>query len=317
VSAREPTDPVATVLESVRSGGLLEPGRPVVVMYSGGRDSTCLLDVALTVCGADAVTALHVNHGLRPSAGDDERHCVDHAERVGVRIVVERAPGPPEGNVQAWARDLRYGAAERVAGPRDVDIAAGHTASDQAETVLYRLAASPGRRALLGMAPRTGRLIRPLLGVFRDDTAAYCRARGLPWIDDPANEDPAHARARIRHRAMAALRDVHPAAEANIVRTAELLRAEAAVLDAAVEDALRGGDGISLERLAGLHPALQRLVVIRMAEDAAGAPVFGVGDRVGELLALGARRATASVDLGRGVQARIAGGRLRITLAAP
>ena len=106
-------------------------------------------------------------------------------------------------------------------------VAAGHTASDQVETVLYRLAAAPGRRALLGMAAREGRLVRPLLDVTREETAAYCAERGLPWRDDPTNASPAFARNRTRHELLPALRGLHPAAEANVLRTLAILRDEA------------------------------------------------------------------------------------------
>src|SRR3954471_11452861 len=137
------------LLERVAAGGLLEPGRPVVVLLSGGRDSVCLLDLAVELSGAPA--ALHVNYGLRDEAAGDEAHCRALCERLGIELAVERAARPDDapGNLQAWARDVRYAAAtEAAAGDL---VAVGHTASDQAETVLYRLAASPGRRALLGM----------------------------------------------------------------------------------------------------------------------------------------------------------------------
>src|SRR5215207_11005481 len=152
----------ADLLEPVRAGGLLAAGRPVLVLLSGGRDSVCLLDVAVRIAGAGAVAALHCNYALRAEAPADEGHCAALCERLSVPLHVRR-PEPREGgNVQAWARAARYGAAAEIAGAGDV--AAGHTASDQVETVLYRLAASPGRRALLGMAAREGRLVRPLLG---------------------------------------------------------------------------------------------------------------------------------------------------------
>src|SRR5438270_8358310 len=120
--------------ESVREGGMFARDRPVVAMISGGRDSTCLLDVAVALLGARALTALHVNYGLRDDSGGDEQHCRELCERLGVEIEVIRAERPPEpagGNVQAWARELRYGAAARIAEPRDALIATGHTASDQ------------------------------------------------------------------------------------------------------------------------------------------------------------------------------------------
>jgi tRNA(Ile)-lysidine synthase len=173
VSAIDP----AAVLDTVRASGLFARDRPLVAMLSGGRDSTCLLDVAVALLGAPAVCALHVNYGLREQAGLEERRCRELCERLGVELrVVAAPPGSPAppagaadadaddeepsagaedtqegapGNLQAWARGLRYAEAERLAGERDGLIATGHTASDQVETILYRLAASPGRRALL------------------------------------------------------------------------------------------------------------------------------------------------------------------------
>jgi tRNA(Ile)-lysidine synthase len=286
------------LLERVRAGGLLEPGRPVLVLLSGGRDSVCLLDIAVRIAGAPHVGALHCNYGLRAEAGADEAHCAALCERLGVPLHVER-PREPSGNVQAWAREQRYGAARRLAPDRDV--AAGHTASDQVETVLYRLAASPGRRALLGMAPREGRLIRPLLGVTRDETAAHCAARGLSWREDASNTE--FARGRIRHELLPLLRAIHPAADANILRTLALLRDEAAVLDDVVDAALRdAGDPPRIEALRALPPALRRLAVQRLAGRTP------VGERTEEILALGDGGA---LDVGAGLRAEIAGGTLR------
>src|SRR3954471_10688921 len=206
------------LLATVEAAGLVARGRPVVVLLSGGRDSTCLLDVCVQL-GAQA-TALHVNYGLREEAGAEEEHCRGLCRRLEVELDVEH-PGTPAGNTQAWARDVRYAAGARLAAERGADLAAAHTATDQVETVLYRLASSPGRRALLGMAPRSGRLVRPLLGVTREDTAAWCAARGLSWVEDPSNADDAYARSRVREGLVPALRAVDSRAESNVLRTAE------------------------------------------------------------------------------------------------
>jgi tRNA(Ile)-lysidine synthase len=298
---------VTVVLDRVRATNLIPPGGPLVVLLSGGRDSVCLLDCAVQL-GA-RVTALHVDYGLREEAADDERHCAALCERLGVGLVVERPRRPARGNLQAWARDVRYAAAERLEGA----IAAGHTASDQAETILYRLAASPGRRALLGMAPREGRVVRPLLTVTREETARHCIERGLPWREDASNRSPEFARNRVRAGLLPALRDVHPAAEANVVRTAALLREEAAVLDEVVETALAGRDRIALDHLAALPPALARLVVRRLAEDAAGRLCPRAAARLDDILALG----DGALDLGEGVRAQVEEGILRMVPTPP
>jgi tRNA(Ile)-lysidine synthase len=265
---------------------LIQPGRPLLVMVSGGADSVCLLDIAQKR-GAE-VSALHVNYGLREAADEDEQFC----RRLFPDVIVERVR-LPAGNVQALAREARYELAERHAVG---DYATGHTMSDQAETVLMRLASSPGRRALLGMAPRRGRLIRPLLGMTRSETEAYCRAHGLAWRVDPSNSDQRFTRARVRHELLPLLERIAPGAERTIAETARLLRDEAEALDAllpATDD---------LAEIAALPAALGRLVLRRLA----GAPV-----RVDELLAYDGRGGTLTLDVGNGLRAVVEYGRVR------
>jgi tRNA(Ile)-lysidine synthase len=304
------------MLEAVAEGGLLPSGSTLVAMLSGGRDSICLLDLSTRLLGAGAVTALHVNYGLRDNSDEDQVHCQVLCERIGVSLEVER-PRRPEGpgNLQAWARDVRYAAAAELAEEDESLIATGHTADDQVETILYRLASSPSRRALLGMRPRDGMLVRPLLGFTRDETTGYCEERGLQWRDDPTNAESSYARNRVRHGLAAALAEVHPAAAQNVLRTAELLRAEAEVLDALVAAELDGSDGsprntISLDRLGELPPALRRLVVQQLADRAAGRPVAGAARHAEEVTAL-RRTGTAMLDLGGGVRAIAERGVLR------
>lgn len=299
------------LLEAVRAAGMLAPGRSVLVMYSGGRDSTCLLDLAVRIAGPGAVTALHVDYGLRAGAAADERHCRATCAALGVALEVRRPRrGTDTGNLQAWARAQRYGAATVLARERDADVAAGHTATDQVETILYRLASSPSRRALLGMRPRDGGLIRPLLGHTRAQTAAHCRARGLAWREDESNATDRFARGRIRHGLVPALEAAHPAAQANVVALAEILAQEAAVLDELVDAQLGGRDAIGVAQLRALGPALRRLVVQRLADGAAGGPAAGVGRRAEEVAALPAR-GRAALDLPSGVRATASDGVVR------
>jgi len=300
---RELTEMIET--ETVRGGGLLAADRPVVVLFSGGRDSTCLLDLAVQISGAGSVTALHVNYGLREGAAVDERHCAGVCEALGVSLEVRRPPSSAHGNLQAWAREIRYSAATEIAGGGDV--AAGHTASDQVETILYRLASSPSRRALLGMRPREGQLVRPLLTYTREQTAAYCTARGLQWREDESNDDPAFARNRVRAELVPALRRIHPAAEENVLALSKLLRDEADVLDLLVDAALDGGSEISLTVLRDQPPGVRRLIVQRLADEAVGGPAPGIARRAEEIAAMGP---TAMLDLPR-VRARTERGMLR------
>ena len=291
-----------SVLGAARESGLVRAGEPLLVLLSGGADSVCLLDVAVELDAG--VSALHVNYGLREGADADEALCRDLCERLGVPLTVERAGPRPDGNLQSWARELRYAAAERIA---EHDYATGHTLSDQAETVVYRLAASPGRRALLGMEPRRGRLVRPLLEVTRDDTREWCRRRGLDWRDDPTNADRNYARARVRHDVIPQLRELNPAAERNVAETARMLRDEQEVLDAAVTAALeRLGPAPELAALRREPPGLARLVLTRLAGVAVGP------GRAASLLALDAR-GSHELDVGGGVRAVVEYGRVRFS----
>jgi tRNA(Ile)-lysidine synthase len=301
----------AELLERVEAGGLIAGPAPLLVMLSGGRDSVCVLDLAVRVRGAEAVRALHVNYGLRGEADGDEHHCEELCGRLGVPLEVERPRrGEGTGNLQAWARDERYAAAARLAEEADATIVTGHTADDQVETILYRLASSPSRRALLGMRPRDGRLARPLLATTRAETTAYCEQRGLAWRDDATNEEGDYKRNLLRRELVPALERIHPAAKENVLRTAALLREEAELLDSVVDAELTAGEGtISHRRFAELHPALRRLVLQRLADEAAGRPVAGAA-RFADQVA-GLSRGGSTLDLGSGVRAVLEGGVLR------
>jgi tRNA(Ile)-lysidine synthase len=149
--------------------------------------------------------------------------------------------------------------------------------------------------------------------VTRDQTAAYCRARGLAWREDATNAAGAVARSRVRHGLLPALRAVHPAAEINVRMTAQLLAEETELLEGLVDEVLRGSHSIELARLGQLPAALARLVVVRLAEDAAGELIPGVGARLEDLLSLGGRGGTVALDLGSGVRAVVEYGMLRMS----
>lgn len=300
-------------LDAARASGLIRADEPLLVMLSGGADSVCLLDVAVRL-GA-RVSAFHVNYGLRPEADGDEAHCREVCGRLGVPIIVERVELPQRGNLQAAAREARYSLAERhaVAG-----YAAAHTASDQAETVLYRLVSSPGRRALVGMRPRRRRLVRPLLEVTRAETRAHCEAAGIGWREDASNLDRRFARVRVREEVLPLLGEIAPAAERTIARTSRVLAGEAELLDELAERTLadlttRAAEP-ALAHLRRLPWALARLVLLALAARSVRSPSLSADD-VDAILALDSRGGTAELDLGGGLRAVSEYGRLRF--AAP
>jgi tRNA(Ile)-lysidine synthase len=297
------------VQDSIRGSGLLEPGVGVLAMLSGGADSVCLVHALSAVVGPERLVAVHVNHGLRADARGDERFCAELCEALGIELDVERVEVSDRGNLEATAREARYAAAERVRSRRQLErIATGHTASDRVETVLYRLVSSPGRRALLGMPERSGRLIRPLLDVSRSDLREYCRAAGLEWREDETNLDRGFARNRLRLDVLPALREINSGVERNVLSTADQLGEEAELLETAIDDAAQlvavGGPAPAVDgaRLRELAPALRRLVLRRLAEEAARGPLPLSARQVREIEDLARRGGSASLDIGAGVQ---------------
>ncbi len=260
---------VAAAVEArVRAGGLLEAGAPVLVLLSGGRDSVCLLDLAVRL-GCETA-ALHVDHGLRAGSAEDAAFCADLCSDLRVELTVSHAGKLDGGNVQAWARERRYGAARELASPRAAAIATGHTATDRAETVLYRLATSGGVNAVPALPAAAPPFYRPLLDLSRDDVREELARRGLEWRVDASNDDPAFARNRIRNEALPVLLALNPRADANIARTAELAAAERELLASLAAPFV--SDGAADLRFRDKHVALQREVV-RQAAAAAGVTV--------------------------------------------
>jgi tRNA(Ile)-lysidine synthase len=194
----------ARVEEHIREHELIPPGGEVVALVSGGADSTCLWH-ALGALGY-RVSALHVDHGLRgEESAADARFC---REALGAEVVEAPAPERP---TEEALRELRYSfATDRLR-------ATGHTASDQVETVLYRLVASGNAK---GIKPkREDGVVRPLLTLWREETEAYCRAEGLEFRRDSSNADT--LRGLIRDELLPLLRRLHPGAERNLLRLAE------------------------------------------------------------------------------------------------
>jgi tRNA(Ile)-lysidine synthase len=219
---------------------------PFAVAFSGGLDSTVLLHAAVRRAGASRVLALHVHHGLQPAADGWVEHCAAQAARLGVAFRVLRAEGRPArgDSVEQWARGERYRlllAAARDA--RATALLTAHHADDQLETLLLALARGCGLDGLTGIAARDRRdgmlLLRPLLELDRAALEADARARGLEWVEDPSNADPAHARNAVRARVLPMLHATLPDLVAQLPGTLSLLAQARATLDALAASDLR------------------------------------------------------------------------------
>jgi tRNA(Ile)-lysidine synthase len=286
------SDPVVTSL--LQRCSFPPPGTALVCGVSGGPDSLALL--VLAVASGCAVTAVHVDHGLRPGSDRESSVVAAAAARLGVGFRSYRVDVPDGPNLEARAR-----AARRLA--LGDGAATGHTADDQAETVLVNLLRGAGVHGLSGMRAGTA---HPLLALRRTETVALCAHVGLEPVRDPSNDDPRFVRNRVRAELLPlcsdiAGRDVVPV----LARQAALLAGDAELLDS-VGDLLDPTDAAAL----AAAPAAQARRAVRgwLAGDRGYPPPADAVDRVLEVARM-ERRAT---EVPGGIRVARSRGRLRV-----
>ena len=272
-------------------------GTPLVCGVSGGADSMGLLVLA-TAAGCQ-VTAAHVDHGLRPGSHREAALVAAAAARFGASFRTERVAVAAGSNLEARARQARLAAL----GP---GAATGHTADDQAETMLLNLLRGAGLDGLAGMRPGPA---HPVLALRRAELAALCARLGLEVVEDPSNRDPAFLRNRVRHELLPLMselagRDLVPV----LVRQAGLMRDDVELLDSmagalAVEDA---------SALAGAPIALARRRIRQWLRPAGPKPPHPPDLATVERVLAVARLEAKACDVGGGRQVRRSAGRLRL-----
>ena len=208
---------------------LLDGKKHLALAVSGGADSMALLCLMRPLASEKgiALTVCHVNHGLRGETADkDEAFVREACARLGLPLRIfhaaelESEVGRPRAG-EDWARRLRYACFGRLLAEGIDAVATAHTGSDQAETLLFRLARGTGLHGAAGIRPSRPGYLRPLLCLTRADTEAVCRACGEAWVTDETNEADDYARNRLRHGALPALCAANSAAERNLARFCE------------------------------------------------------------------------------------------------
>jgi tRNA(Ile)-lysidine synthase len=297
---------------ALAAAGVPAAGDGLAAAVSGGADSLALLHALRTLAGPRGwrLAVVTVDHGLRSGSAADAAFVVDHAKALGLDARLETlVPADLARHRRAGqegaARAARYEALWRAAGELHCGwLATGHTLDDQAETVLLQLLRGAGPDGLAGMPVRSGRLLRPLLGVRRAETRGCCAAVGVDWREDPTNADPGPLRNRVRQRLLPLLEELRPGATGALARTAALAADERDWLDPLVAATLaatradppgpEGAVALDAAALAELPVALARRVVRAAARQAGAAPPDAEAtDRVVVLAAGSARGAPA------------------------
>jgi tRNA(Ile)-lysidine synthase len=316
----------------------------LVAAVSGGPDSVALIRALVAARPVSGPLVLaHLNHQLRGAASDaDERFVADlHAElcAAGVaelhlasaRLDVAAGARGAGANLEAWARDARYRWLAEVARTHGLRwVATGHTAGDQAETVLHHLLRGTGLAGLRGIAARRSleggvEVVRPLLAVARTEVLAYLGELGQPYCEDTTNADRRHTRNRIRHELLPHLAEhYNPRIAEVLARLArqadEVCRAEEAEAEALLREAElpRAGRLVVLDAQR-LTAAPRRLVraALRHVWGREGWPLGGMGYEAWERLADLAVSAEGASDFPGAIHARRRGRVLQLGPVAP
>jgi tRNA(Ile)-lysidine synthase len=293
------------VQQTIRDYRMLEPGHTVLVAVSGGADSMALLHILWRLREPLALQlwVAHLNHQMRPDAGGDARLVETVAGALGLRYVGATRDVPAyrrlhKGSPEDAARRVRYAFLRATATEVGAErIAIGHTADDQAETVLLHLLRGAGLRGLCGMPAVRGAIVRPLIQVVRRDILAYVQAHHLSFRDDPSNTQRRYRRNRLRLDVLPVLQQhFNPRLSHTLARTAQLLAEDEAALQAltqqyfcaAARATASGAVALQLAVLASLPIALQRRVFR-----------WALAEVIGDLHGLTARHIAAIVALTR------------------
>lgn len=226
---------VLSVKKTIAKYEMLQPGERVVAAVSGGADSMALLH-ALWEMRRDFCLHLvvaHLDHGLRPEAAQEKSFVRKAAAELGVPFISRKADVRQKQHderlaLQEAAREVRYAFLQEAAkAERATKIALGHTADDQAESIMMRLLRGSGTRGLAGIPPvRGGIFIRPLIEVWREEVESFLEERKVAYLADPSNRSPHFLRNRVRHELLPILQQYNPRFRQTLVQMADLFRLE-------------------------------------------------------------------------------------------
>ena len=268
-----------TITDLIARYDMLPKGSRVLCAVSGGADSMALLhwlkqsEESLQI----SVLAAHFEHGIRGEESLRDQHFVEGFCRERKIPFVTGS-----GNVPAYAaenglglevaaRNLRYAFLEQAAEEnRCSRIATAHNADDNAETVLLNLVRGAGIAGLCGIPPVRGIIIRPLLSTTREEIEKYLEETGIPHVEDTSNSSDAFSRNQLRHHVMPVLKEINPAVERAVLRSGELLREDAELLEDLAEAFIRrsfDGDSVPAKELAALPRPVQSRVIRRLCPE--------------------------------------------------
>lgn len=310
------SDFVAKFKRAAESFEMLKSGDKVIVALSGGADSVSLLHALCEYREEYDLTvfAAHVNHNLRgDEALRDENFvrelCRDYGVELYVKSVDVRALAEERGqSEELCGRDVRYEFFDELSERLGAKIATAHTASDNAETVIFNLTRGAGLNGLSGIAPVRGNIIRPLIYITRDEVEAYCAENNLKFVTDSTNLEDEYTRNKIRHSVIPVLKQLNPDFENTVTRESDMLRGYNSYIELKADEAineLKLKNGVDSKRLAEIPEALRFAVIrrlcklnnadvdyklIKLIDDSLGGGAVNLGDNLRAVIKQGTLR---------------------------
>ncbi len=259
------SDALYRVKNWIEEQGLLPDSGLVIAGVSGGADSMAMVHMLHRILPSVRLVCAHVNHGIRGEEADRDQAFVEEwcRERdIPCRVLQADVPGEAQKSgegLEACGRRVRYAFFQSLVVGENDRIATAHTRSDQAETVLLHLIQGAGAKGLSGIPAKRGNIIRPVLCLSRGEVEEYCRENSLFWCNDATNEEIEYTRNRLRHQVLPLLREMNPAMEETLERTAFSLKRDEECLEQMARQALeqaRVGEGLSVEKMQTLPAAV-------------------------------------------------------------
>ncbi len=261
---------IKKVEKALKQYKMLEGVKEITVALSGGADSVSLLFVMKTLSEkyGYSLSAAHFNHGIRGAEADrDAEFCRNFCEESGIRLFEDKGNVPQYAkemkiSEETAARELRYKFLESVSNGK---VATAHTASDNAETVLFNLARGSSASGIKGIPPARGNIIRPLIFCTRADIEKFCADNNLSYVTDSTNLKDDCSRNVIRHRVIPVLKDINSGFEDNCTKLSSTLNEDNDFINLFAEEEYKKrfcGNGIDLENFDKLHKAVAKRVII-------------------------------------------------------
>lgn len=261
------------VLKAIERFSLLD-NRNITVALSGGADSMALLSVLLEIKGKFSlnITAAHFNHRIRGAEADrDEAFVKEYCEKKGVELFLGSGDVPSYAKEQGLslelaARELRY---EFLKSVSKGNVATAHTASDNAETVIFNLTRGSGAEGLCGIPPKRDIFIRPLILATREQIEEYCKENDIPFVNDSTNFCDDYTRNKIRHNVIPVLKQINPSFEGAVLKTSSILKEDSSYLNSLADEFLEQNlkeDKLRLEDFKELSVSVAKRVIRKFIE---------------------------------------------------